>query len=99
MESGGSFDFDLAGGSQSEDRGSGEGWGGDVTLVGGEAATFWGGAAAIESVESSRHGVDLDVRDVGKEPVRISLAAVCVRVRVCVCVLIPYIPPVIFFQY
>ena len=37
-----------------------------------------GVAAAMESGGSCRHEFDLDVRDLGKEPVRISLAAVCV---------------------
>ncbi len=68
-ESWGTFDFDLAGGSASEYRGSEEGWGRDVT--------HWG-AAAMASGGSWRHEFDLDVRDLGKEPVRISLAAVCV---------------------
>jgi hypothetical protein len=75
-----SFDFDLAGGSASEYRGSEEGWGRDVTHWGGQAVTPWGGgAAAMASGGSWRHEFDLDVRgDLGKEPVRISLAAVCV---------------------
>ena len=79
-ESGGSFDFDLAGGSASEYRGSEEGWGRDVTHWGGQAVTPWGGgAAAMASGGSWRHEFDLDGRgDLGKEPVRISLAAVCV---------------------
>ena len=77
-ESGGSFDFDLAGGSGSEYRGSEEGWGRDVTHWGGQAVTPWGEAAAVASGGSWRHDFDLDGRDLGKEPVRISLAAVCV---------------------
>ena len=76
--SGGSFDFDLAGGSTSEYRGSEGGWGRDVTHWGGQAVTPWGGAAAMTSGGSWWHEFDLDVRDLGKEPVRISLAAVCV---------------------
>ena len=76
--SGGSFDFDLAGGSASEYRGSEEGWGRDVTHWGGQSVTPWSRAAAMESGGSCRHEFDLDVRDLGKEPVRISLAAVCV---------------------
>jgi len=78
MESGGSFDFDLARGSASEYRGSEEGWGREVTIWGGQAVTSCGGAAAMASGGSFRHEFDLDVRDLGKEPVRISLAAVCV---------------------
>jgi hypothetical protein len=78
MESEGSFDFDLAGGSASEYRGSDRGWEGDVTHWGGQAVTPWGEAAAMASGGSWRHEFDLDARDLGKEPVRISLAAVCV---------------------
>ena len=77
-ESGGPFDFDLAGASASEYRGSDEGWGRDVTHWGGQTVTPWGGSAAMTSGGSWRHEFDLDVRDLGKEPVRISLAAVCV---------------------
>ena len=77
-ESGGSFDFDRAGGSGSEYRGSAEGWGRDVTHWGGQAVTPWGGAEAMASGGSWRHEFDLDVRDLDKEPVRVSLAAVCV---------------------
>ena len=77
-ESGGSLDFDRAGGSASEYRGSEEGWGRDVTHWGGQAVTPWGEAAAVASGGSWRHDFDLDGRDLGKEPVRISLAAVCV---------------------
>ena len=76
-ESGGPFDFDLAGASASEYRGSDEGWGRDVNW-GGQAVTPWGEAAAMASGGSWRHDFDLDGRDLGKEPVRISLAAVCV---------------------
>jgi hypothetical protein len=76
--SGGSCDFYLAGGSASEYRGSEEGWGRDVTHWGGQLVTPLGGAAAMASGGSWWHEFDLDVRDLGKDPVRISLAAVCV---------------------
>jgi hypothetical protein len=57
------------GGSAGEYRGSEEGWGGNVTL--------WGGGGAIESGGGSlRVEFDLDVRDLAKDPVRLSLAAV-----------------------
>ena len=71
---------DRAGGSASEYRGSEEGGGGDVTHWGGQAVLPWGEAAAMASGGSWWHDFDLDGRDLGKEPVRISLAAVCVCV-------------------